>query len=224
MELTQNVVSGRELGALMQQDSKSDWFVVFEFEEAGYIKDDEKDKLDAEAILDSLKKGTEKANEVRKERGWPAFHVIGWEKKPSYHITTNNLFWAIRGKGDAGGQSINHSVRILGRRGTMNVDLVASPEEYSGIVPVFDQVMGGFSYTQGHRYADYVTGDKVASYGLTALVVGGVGAVALKTGLFQKLWKPILIALVAAIGALRKFFARLFGRKAENQPPIAPGT
>ena len=32
-----------------------DWFAVFEFDDVGYVKDDEKDSLDANALLDSIK-------------------------------------------------------------------------------------------------------------------------------------------------------------------------
>ncbi len=200
--------------------------MIFEFDESGYIKDDERDKLDAGAMLKSLQENTERSNEMRKERGWPAFHVLGWEKPPSYSTTTHNLFWAIQGKGDQGSKSINHSVRILGRRGTMNVDLVASPEEYVKTLPVFDSIMEGFAYTQGSRYMDFVRGDKVAEYGLTALVVGGAGAAALKSGLLAKLWKPIALVLakawkvialafVALASAIKKLFAKLFGKREE---------
>ena len=42
------------------------WFVVFDFSDMGYVKDDDKDELDAKAILASIKEGTEASNKVRK--------------------------------------------------------------------------------------------------------------------------------------------------------------
>ena len=45
----------------------------------GYVKDDEKDDLDSSAMLDSIKKGTEYANE---QRPGPPMHIIGWELEP----------------------------------------------------------------------------------------------------------------------------------------------
>ncbi len=47
----------------------------------------------------------------------------------------------------------------------------------------------------------------MAEYGLTALVAGGAGVVAAKTGLLAKFWK-FIVAGVVAIGA---FFKRIFG-------------
>src|SRR5947199_4583091 len=40
-----------------------DWFAIFDFEDTGYIKDDE--KIDADAVLQSLKEGTARRNEER---------------------------------------------------------------------------------------------------------------------------------------------------------------
>ena len=225
LELTQNIPSGNELGALVPNgnEEKDKWFVIFEFRETGYIKDDEKDKLDAEAILNSIQKGTEAQNEIRREKGWPAFHVVGWDKSPFYESRTNNLTWSIRGRDDAGEGSINYSTRLLGRRGTVNVDLVVSPDQAAQAVPRLQTLITGFTYQQGHRYSDFISGDKVASYGLTALIGGGAGAVLLKTGLLQKFWKLIVVGVLAIGAALKKLLAAIFGRKqqAEN-PGIAP--
>jgi uncharacterized membrane-anchored protein len=228
LELTQNIPTGSEVGAIVPdvEDDKDRWFVIFEFHEVGFVKDDEKSKLDSTALLKSLQEGTEESNEARKERGWPAFHVRGWAHEPYYDDKTNNLTWAIRGSGDSGGESVNHSIRILGRRGTMNVDLVLGPEEYETIVPEFNILMTSFEFHQGSRYGDFVSGDKVAAYGLTALVAGGVGAAAVKTGLLMKLWKfivvivlalkkAIIVVIVAGVGAAKKLWAWLRGRKEE---------
>ena len=221
LELTHNIPGGNELGALVPkgEEEKDQWFVIFEFSEVGYIKDDEKDRLDANAILSSLQKGTEAQNKIRQEKGWPAFHVIGWDKPPFYESRTNNLTWSIRGRGDSGGESINYSTRLLGRRGTMNVDLVVSPEQAAQAVPQLETLIAGVAYKQGNRYSEFVRGDKVATYGLTALVGGGAGALAVKTGLLKKFWKLIVVVLIAIAGVVRKFFAAIFGRKNQVETP-----
>ncbi len=211
LALTQNPTNGNELGVLVPErnDESGHWFVIFEYHDTGYVKDDEKDQLDAEAILESLKEGTEAANELRKQRGWELFHVTGWEKAPFYDTRTNNLTWAIRGRSSGGqevSESVNYSVRVLGRGGTMNVDLVLSPTMVGATVPEFEQLMGGFDYVKGQTYAEWVPGDKVAAYGLTALIAGGAGAAALKSGLLQKFWKLIVAGFVALLAGLRKLF------------------
>ena len=224
MEMTQNPASGKEVGILApvaSGDSSKAWFVIFTFRNTGYVKDDEKDKLDADKILKSISRGTESANEIRRRRGWPPVHVVGWSKKPYYDAETNNLTWAIRGRtGDAqddASDAINYSTRILGREGTMHVDLVVSPEDFVGTVEEFETLMSEFEYTDGHKYAQWKEGDPIAEYGLTALIVGGAGAVALKSGLLSKLWKVIVIGVAAVLSAVRKFISGLFGKKDEGE-------
>lgn len=202
LELTHNLAAGNEIGALIPSDSTSSWFVIFQFNDIGYVKDEEKDKIDAEGLLKTIREGTAEANKERKKRGWNTYEVAGWEQAPFYDADTHNLTWAIRGNSSAGTSSINHSVRILGRRGTMDVDLVLGPEDYPSARPRFESVMHGFRFKQGSQYADFVKGDKIAAYGLSALVLGGAGAVAVKTGFLAKFWKllvGILLMLKKAI-------------------------
>jgi uncharacterized membrane-anchored protein len=127
--------------------SNEDWFMLFEFHEVGYVADDEKGSLDASAILSSIKRGTESSNEIRKQKGWPAFHVTGWSKEPFYDDQTHNLTWAIVGQNDSsqGSPTVNYSVRLLGRRGTMSVDLVLAPDQLPAVLPQFNQLMQHYS-------------------------------------------------------------------------------
>lgn len=201
-----NPVSGRELATLTSASEDSDWFVFFEFSEVGYVKDDDGADLDADAILESIRQGNEQANEERRRRGWSTIDVVGWEMPPSYNAMTNNLEWAIRGRSEEG-VSVNHNTRLLGRRGVMEVGLVCSPETLETNLVTAKNLLEGFSYRSGHSYAEYVKGDKVAEYGLAGLIAGGGLALAAKTGLLKKLWKLIVLAVVA-VGA---FLKRIFG-------------
>jgi uncharacterized membrane-anchored protein len=215
LEITHNIPTGNETGVIVPagEGPENDWFIIFEFSDIGYIKDAAKEKLDADALPESIQNGTEAQNEARKKNGWAPFHVVGWHKTPYYDTHTNNLTWSIRGHSDDGTEdSINHSTRILGRRGTTNVDLVVNPDQAAQAVPKLAALLSKFEYVQGSRYADFIAGDKVAAYGLTALVAGGAGAVLMKTGLLQKFWKLIVLGVIALFGALKKFFARLFGK------------
>jgi len=215
LRMTHNIPNGEEQGVLVSADQNSSWFMIFRYEDTGYVKDDEKDSLDADAILKSIKEGTEAANEQRRTRGWPAFHVVGWEHAPYYDPLTHNLTWAIRGKGDdpQDSGSVNHSIRLLGRNGVLKVNLVVDPAQYAGTVGEFNTLISGFSYIEGKRYSDFRAGDKVAKYGLAALIAGGAGAVLLKTGLLAKFWKLIVVGIAALAGFLKKIFSSLFGSK-----------
>jgi uncharacterized membrane-anchored protein len=222
MELTQNPVSGDELGVMLSPSGPDDqtWFVIFEFNPIGYVKDDEKGQLDANAILSSLKKGNERGNEERRKRGWATLDLLGWSTPPRYDPVTNNLTWAIRASSE-GSEVINHSVRLLGRKGVMDADLVLGPAQISSAVPEFDSLLDGFEFSQGNRYAEWVKGDKVAAYGLTALVAGGVGAAAVKSGALGKLWKLLAVGVLAGLAGLKRILGAIFGSKQPETQPSA---
>ncbi len=207
MELMQNPSDGQELGVLMSPDA---WFVVFDFHDSGYIKDDDK-KLDADGILSTIREGTEASNKVRKQRGWSTLSVVGWREEPHYDEETNNLTWSIIGKSEDG-ENVNHATRLLGRRGVMNVDLVMSPDQADAAVTEFNDMLTSFTFKPGSKYSDFTRGDKVAEYGLAGLVVGGAGVALVKSGLLAKFWKLIVVTFVAVAGAIKKAFAKLTGR------------
>lgn len=211
-----NLTNGKELGLLGPESL--DWFVVFRFDDSGYVKDDDKDKLDANKMLAVFKEGSEQANKERARKGIPAIHITGWEQPPRYNEKTHNLEWAI--KGDAEGKPIvNWNTRLLGRRGVMEVKLVIDPSRLKETMPTYEKLLSDFSYTSGESYAEYKPGDKVAAYGLAALVVGGAAVGAAKLGLFawvavllKKAWKLVVVAVVA-VGAFIKRVVTGDGRR-----------
>jgi len=190
------------------------WEAFFDFRNDGYVKDDE--KINADTLLDSIKKGTEEANKERRERGWDEMMVTGWQTEPHYDAQTNHLEWAVAGRDlKSGTDIVNFNTRILGRAGVMSVVLIANPASLSASISEAKSVMSTFDYLPGQRYAEYKPGDKIAKYGLAALVTGGAAAIAVKTGFWKVAlsaivagWKFILAGFAAVIAALRKRFKR----------------
>jgi uncharacterized membrane-anchored protein len=200
-----NLVTVEPLG--MFAPKTLDWFVVFMFDDAGYVKDDDKDKLDPDAMLKSMRANNKTANKMRKEAGLESLELEGWAVEPRYDETTHNLEWATRLKDESSRVTVNHHTRYLGRKGIMEVTYVGGPESLQDRLPVFKERMREFAFAQGNRYEEYRAGDRVAEYGLTALVVGGAAALAVKSGPFKYLWKLIVIVIgvciVAFIGGYR---------------------
>lgn len=205
MEEMKNPISDTELGFIAP--STLEWFLVFEFNEVGYIKDDEKNSLDAGAMLKGIQKGNEAANRERTKRGWPILNITGWEQPPRYNPSTHYLEWAIRGESESS-PIINWNTRLLGRGGVMKVTLVTAPEILNQTMPYYHSIISGFNYTEGNRYTEFRQGDKMAKYGLSALVVGGAAAVAAKTGILKHLWKGLIVAGIAVIAFFKKLFTR----------------
>ncbi len=209
LEAMKNPTSPRDLGLLCPDNLG--WFVTFEFDSIGFVKDDEKNNLDANAILESLRKGNDAGNEERRQRGWPTIDLVGWEQPPRYDPQTNNLTWATRLRSPNGIEDVNYNTRLLGRGGSMSVNLVTAPAQLQATLPTYRTILTGYSYKPGHRYAEFRQGDPIAQYGLTALVAGGAAALAAKSGFLAKFGKVIIggiVALFAGIGAL---FKKIFG-------------
>lgn len=221
MSATHNLPDGDELAIIANDDFS--WFSIYRFDAVGYVKDDEKDSLDADKLLKQIREATEAANETLKEKGWEPLTIVGWMNKPHYDNATRNLEWCIGAKSAAGESVLNHDIRLLGRRGVMKARLVVEKKSYDADLLAFRTLNSKFNYKSGNEYSAWVKGDKVAEYGLGALILGGGAAVAAKSGLlktFGKLvlafWKLIVAGLVALGGLLK----RLFGGRS-NPPETA---
>lgn len=185
------------------------WFAILGFAAEGYVKDDE--KIDAAALLTSLKENNAAGAESRRKAGYPVLTLIGWAIPPRYDSVNNRLEWATLLRQENNQQVLaNASTKLLGKSGYMDVTLVTnSPESVEKDLADFKLAMSNFSYVSGEKYSEWKEGDKVAAYGLGALVLGGAAAAATsKVGL-----KAVGIAALAALAALWAGIKKLFGRK-----------
>lgn len=214
LEMNQNLTDGNEV---MVAPRSLDWTAYLSFADEGYVKDDE--EIDAKELLEALQEGAEAGNKERARRGWSELHVVDWAVAPAYSTASKRLEWATLLESD-GGMSTNFSTKVLSRRGHTSVILVSAPEELAAARPQLEAVLGGYSFDAGERYGDFMPGDKVAAYGLGALVLGGAAAIASKKGLWAVIGAfivskiKILIAAVVGLGALLKKL--LSGKKASD--------
>ncbi len=218
LKLYGNIPGDSELG-MLTTEGEGPW-VIFEFNDTGYVKDDEKNDLNADELLKGHQEGQEASNEQRKKMGLRALHVLGWAQPPRFNDQTKNLEWALRIGSEGGGESINYSTRLLGRNGVMEVGLVCGPQELQTLLPQYQSIMAAFQYLPGNTYAEYKQGDKLSKYGLTALVAGGAAVAAGKMGLFAKLGvvfaklgKGIIVLVVGVGVAIKSFLTKFFGQK-----------
>ena len=186
------------------------WFAIFFFEDSGYVKDDE--KLDPDALLKSLQASDEPGNEERKKLSMPLIFTDGWAVPPHYDPVTKRLEWGVRLRGDQGRSFVNYSIRLLGRKGVMHAVLVSKPDQLTHDVEEFRTALGDYTFVAGERYAEFRSGDRIAEYGLAALVLGGAAAVATKSGFLKAFGKLIVVGAVALGGAVIGLFRKLFRR------------
>jgi uncharacterized membrane-anchored protein len=209
------------------------WFIHLRYVGDGYVKDDDAADLKPDDILENMKEATEAANEARKQNGFPAMHVVGWTEPPRYERGPHHLVWGIKGTADDKTDSINFYTRVLGRRGYVALNLVDDAATIEAAKPEGLAILRATTFKPGARYEDFdAKHDKVAEYGLAALVVGGAGVAALKlakVGILAKFSGKLLALLFAAkklvvlaLVALGAFFKRLFGGKSQQPPAAGP--
>jgi uncharacterized membrane-anchored protein len=211
-----NDVDENFIGLIVPLGSE-DWMVSVDYDPAGYIKDDDAKNWKSDELLQNLKDGTEAANENRVRLGIAPLEVTRWIESPAYDSATQRLVWSAEGR-DKGAASdadntVNYNTYLLGREGYISLDLITSTRQIQGQKAVARNLLAAVTFNDGKRYADYdASSDKVAAYGLAALV-GGVaakklGLLALGAAFFAKFFKLIAVAVIAAGAAMRKFFTR----------------
>ena len=204
------------IGAIFPADDNADWMAVVKFVKEGYIKDDDAKDWNADDLLKSLKEGTEAANEERAKRGIPGIEVTGWAQKPQYEAATHRLVWSAlsKKKGDTGDrQGVNYNTYALGREGYLSLNLITNAKDLDTYKPDAAKLLAALQYDDGKKYADFNSStDKVAAYGLAALVAGvavkKLGIFALALAFLAKFAKIAVVAGGAAIWGVAKIFKK----------------
>jgi uncharacterized membrane-anchored protein len=196
--------------------------VIFQsFNDEGYITLDDWKDVDAAAMLETIKDNTEKGNAEKISDGFSPVHVKGWLQQPTLDRDGNTVRWAIAAD-DSGTAIVNAVALRLGRRGFEKLTWVGDANAYVAQGGELDLMLGSHTFDPGFRYADFVSGDKVAAYGVGALVATLVGAKLAKVGLFAGLLVLLkkfgVFAVIALGGLFAKFGRALFGQK---QPTAA---
>ena len=215
-----NQSSPSRYGLIINRDPDSPWMVDLDWIKEGYIRDGDAKEWNADELLESLKEGTEAGNKDREARGIPALDVVGWVEPPAYDAAAHRLVWSmsLRNRGDAANapQTINYNSYALGREGYFSLDLITGSDSIQTDKAVARELLGSLTYVPGKRYEDFDgSTDKVAAYGLAALIGGvvakKVGLLALLGIFLVKMWKLAAVAVIAGIAMVRRF---LRGRKA----------
>lgn len=219
MQMGGNSENPNRYGLVLPEQDDEDWLVDLNYVDSGYIKDDDAKDWDTAHMLEALKEGNEEQNKVRKAKGIAEIETHGWIEQPHYDAATHRLIWSIdvheKGKADDN-PAVNYNTYALGRKGYINLTLVTDSKDIAKYKPVAQQLLADIEFNQGERYADYnAATDKVAEYGLAALV-GGVaakklGLLAVIGAFLAKAGKFLIIGAVAVGGAIKSWLGRRRG-------------
>jgi uncharacterized membrane-anchored protein len=194
-----------------EQATSSAYAVELSYDADGYISDKDAASTNYSEMLKTMQQDARDSNDERVKSGYEKIELIGWADAPRYDPSTHKMYWAKELKfGEAQENTLNYNVRVLGRRGVLNMNAIGDMSDLETIKTDMQNVLTIANFKPGARYEEYNPAtDKLAEYGLAALVAGGV---AVKTGLFAKLiagllaFKKILIPAVLGIGVLASRF------------------
>jgi uncharacterized membrane-anchored protein len=229
---------GESLAGLVFPTSGEGWFAVVRYIQEGHIADDEARDWKADELLTNLREGTEAANEDRVKRGITPMEVVGWAEPPRYDAASHRLVWSAstRDKGTTGtdGLGVNYNTYALGREGYISLNLVTALAALPKHKAEAQRLLGALEYQPGRKYTDFnASTDKVAAYGLAALVAGvaakKLGLLALLVAFVLKFAKVIALGVGAVGWGVAKRFKRqpaapviaASGTEVQGKPPVA---
>lgn len=188
------------------------WAVTVEFEESGFVSDEDAADIDYAEMLEQLQEETVESNAWRAENGYEPIALLGWAAQPHYDAQGKKLHWAKELRfGDSDINTLNYNIRVLGRKGVLVLNFIANMDQLPEIQANVPAVLAMTEFNDGSRYADFDPDiDQVAAYGIGALIAGKLAA---KAGLFATallLLKKFWLVPVLLFGWLAK---RLTGKK-----------
>jgi len=191
------------------------WVAIITYEESGHVSDEEAETIDYSELLEGMQEDTREGNEARVEAGYESIELLGWAAEPYYDKANHKLHWAKELRfGESPDNTLNYNIRVLGREGVLNVNIVTGSNMLDEVDSQLAGILAMTEFNDGNLYTDFNPKiDKVASYGIAALIAGKVAS---KAGILAKLgvillaFKKAWLLVIVAIGA---FFKRLFGKK-----------
>lgn len=184
------------------------WAVTIEYEEDGFVSDEDADEINYDELLEGMKEDTRAASEERVTQGYEAIALVGWASPPYYDAATKKLHWAKEISFDGHEiNTLNYNIRVLGRKGVLVLNFVAGMNQKPTIESNLEAVLALADFDQGSKYTDFNPDlDEVAAYGLGALVAGKViaktGFIAVALVFLKKFGIVIVLALAAMVKGL----------------------
>ncbi len=199
---------------LKKEESPADisYAIEVSYSDEGYIEDDEAADIDYDDLLEEMQEDQKLYNQERIKLGYAEIKFLGWASPPFYDQENKKLHWAKELNFDNDEiNTLNYNVRVLGRRGYMNLNIIGDMDVLLDVQENLDPILESVTFLPGNQYDEFDPDiDEVAAYGIGGLIAGKVLA---KVGFFAflaKFWKFIAIGAVAVFGAFKK---RIFGSK-----------
>jgi uncharacterized membrane-anchored protein len=216
------------LGLLLPENqgvmSQNGYVFNIQYDEIGHVEDDDADDVNYDDLLTEMQKETVEENKERQKEGYAPVSIVGWAAKPFYDKNRKILHWAKEIKfGQDSINTLNYNVRILGRKGVLVLNAIATENELPLVQKDISKVLDIVQFNDGYKYEDFDSSiDEVAAWTIGGLVAGKVLAKVGFFAIFAKFGKIIILSLLGFFGAFKNKIKGWFSKSknTENEEEI----
>nr|WP_315252670.1 DUF2167 domain-containing protein [uncultured Flavobacterium sp.] len=216
------------LGLLLPENqgvmNQNGYVFNIQYDEIGHVEDDDADDVDYDELLAEMQKETVEENKERQKAGYEPVSIVGWAAKPFYDKDRKILHWAKEIKfGQSTVNTLNYNVRILGRKGVLVLNAIATENELPLVQKDINKVLDIVQFNDGYKYEDFDSSvDEVAAWTIGGLVAGKVLAKVGFLAVIAKFGKLIVLGLLGFFGAFKNKIRGWFSKDKNNQNEEEP--
>lgn len=210
------------LGLLLPENqgilSQNGYVFNIQYDEIGHVDDDDAEDVNYDDLLVEMQKETAEENKERQKSGYDPISIVGWAAKPFYDKERKILHWAKEIKfGKDSLNTLNYNVRILGRKGVLVLNAIATENELPLVQKDINKVLDIVQFSDGYKYEDFDSSvDSVAAWTIGGLVAGKVLAKVGFFAIFAKFGKLIVLGFLGFFGAFKNKIKGWFSKNKEN--------
>ena len=169
LEFTGNPPGGCETG--VAGPPGLDWFAVVSWRSYSSLGFEARNPQ-PEEIAAAIQSGSRSANLERAANGRETLEVLDWAMEPSFDPRMGRLEFRLKTQESGGRRVENRFVYFLGKRGVLEIELVAQAEtDTSG----FEQLVGAIGWQAGEQYEEPVDWTPPLVAGLAAAMAAALG-------------------------------------------------
>lgn len=200
------------------------WAFNISFDDMGYVKDEDADKIDYAELLQTMKDDEIEENKQRVAQGYSSLVTIGWASQPFYDKNTKTLHWALDLKSSSSdAHTLNYNLRVLGRKGVLSMNAIGGIDQLAEIKTHIPAIIHSAKFEEGFAYSDFNPDvDNVAAWTVGGLVAGKVLAKAGFFAILAKFGKFIIMGAIAGGVALFNWFRGRRKKEEEAAEAVAP--
>ena len=186
-----------------------------EYKDDGYVKLDDWKDVDAEQWINEMRATAKTNAEIFKKQNLSYIKSMKWIYKPAVDEENNSANYSYEVTWNNNIRTMESKSIVLGKSGYLTFTYVVTIEPDTDLLQhatISKEFANTTVFTEGSKYSEYKSGDKIAAVGIGGLVAGTLGVKALaKVGILAKFlpflakfWWIILAPIVAIFGFAKK--------------------